>query len=143
MEGKHLPKASKSFGDPLDANLSTEQCPKQTTLFRQKAEPSFAVGRHTQVGLAKMSVFDSELAVSNRHRGILFLFAGEREVIDRIQVLRLAWLKREGKTSQERRDGLDSETIADPFESLLGKEAATRSSASGAGEQQKSSLLFR
>lgn len=51
-----LAKGDQQLRRPFNANLPPQQRPQQTTLFRQEAEPSLAVGGHTQVGHALMTV---------------------------------------------------------------------------------------
>src|SRR2546429_7915333 len=82
-------------GRPLDADLPAEQGPQQASLFRQEPQPRLAVGGHSQVGLALMTVPDLQGAVPDRDGRLLWLLAGEGEVVDGVQLRCLPRLERE------------------------------------------------
>src|SRR5262249_26713676 len=98
-----------------------EQGPQQAPLFRQEAQPRLAVGGHTQIGLAVMSVLDLQGAFSNRDGRLLLLLAGEREVEDSVQLRRLPPLKGERQPRQEALDGRRPQAVADSLDRLEGE----------------------
>src|SRR5262245_5602749 len=81
---------------PLDADAPAQQRPQQAPLFRQEAQPRLTVGGHTEVRLPMMAVLDLQGAVPDRDGRLLRLLVGEREVVDGVQLRRLAPLKRQG-----------------------------------------------
>ena len=66
-----MPKATSNFGDPLMRIFLRSKRPQQAPLFRQEAQPRLAVGGHTQVGLALMTVLDLQGAVPDRDGRLL------------------------------------------------------------------------
>src|SRR3954467_10414083 len=101
---KTLPEGDQQPRRPLDADAPAQQGPQQAPLFRQEAQPRLAVGGHSQVGLAVMTVLDLQGAVPDRDGRLLLLLAGEREVVNGVQLRRLASLKRERQPGQEALD---------------------------------------
>src|SRR2546425_7143575 len=61
--GKTLAESDEQLRRSLDADSPAEQGPQQAPLFGQEAEPCLAVGSHTQVGFALMTVLDLQSAV--------------------------------------------------------------------------------
>src|SRR5947207_12461879 len=90
---KTLAQGDQQLRRPLDADAPAEQGPHQAPLLRQEAEPRLAVGGHSQVGLALMTVLDLQGAVPNRDGRLSLLLAGEGEVVDGVQLGSLPWLE--------------------------------------------------
>src|SRR5665213_983069 len=100
--GKTLPKGDQQLRRSLDAyTAAQQQGPQQASLFRQEAQPRLAVGGHTHVGLALMTILDLQGAVPDRDRRLFLLRAGERKMVDGVQLRRFPWLKRETQPRQE------------------------------------------
>src|SRR2546430_11426326 len=121
--GKTLAESDEQLRRSLDADSPAEQGPQQAPLFCQEAEPCLAVGSHTQVGFALMTVLDLQSAVPNRDSCLLFFFAGEGEVVDGLQIRRLPRLKGERQPSQETWDRPGPQTVADSFDGFERKAA--------------------
>jgi hypothetical protein len=73
-------------GRTLEADAPAQQRSQQASLFRHEAQPRLAVGGHTQVGLALMTVLYLQGAVPNRDGCPFLLLAGEGEVVDGIPI---------------------------------------------------------
>ena len=105
---------------PLDADAPAEQRPQQAPLFGQEAQPRLAVGGNVQVGLPLMTVLHLQGAVPDRDGRLLRLLAGEGEVVDGVQLRRLAPLKRERQPRQEALDRRRPQAVADALDRLDG-----------------------
>src|SRR5438874_1568946 len=88
---------------------------------RQDTAPRLAVGGHSEVGLALMTVPDLQGTVPDRDGRLLRLLAGEGEVVNGVQLRRLPGLERERKTRQEALDRAGPQAVADSFDRLEGK----------------------
>src|SRR5205085_9666820 len=108
-------------GRPLDADFPAQQGPQQASLFCQEPKPRLAVGGHSEVGLALMTVPDLQGTVPDRDGRLLRLLAGEGEVVDGVQLRRLPRLERERKTRQEALDRAGPQAVADSFDRLEGE----------------------
>src|SRR5205814_5909448 len=116
-----LAEGDQQSGRPLDADFPAQQGPQQASLFRQEPKPRLAVGGHSEVGLALMTVPDLQDTVPDRDGRLLRLLAGEGEVVDGVQLRCLPGLERERKTRQEALDRAGPQAVADSFDRLEGE----------------------
>ena len=63
--GKHLPKASSSFGLPFKRIFLLIKAADKILLLRKKTEPGFRVRRDMNVRLADKAVLDFERSILN------------------------------------------------------------------------------
>jgi hypothetical protein len=87
-DGKHLPNATTSLGEPLMRIRWRSKAHSRPRSFARKPSYVLAISGHVHVGRASMTVFHRQGAVADRDRRFFFFFAGEGEVVEGVQCRR-------------------------------------------------------